>query len=102
MLGNKDFRNVILSHFLTGIAPQTQLQCSGPKIRELIVSQQLVEAAVLKIAAFPNAPSKVGTRLFHNARSKGGTSSNRSINCLLGIKYFITVNHIAQHPNNAH
>ena len=91
MLGNKDFRNVILSHFLTGIAPQTQLQCSGPKIRELIVSQQLVEAAVLKIAAFPNAPSKVGTRLFHNARSKGGTSSNRSINCLLGIKYFITV-----------
>ena len=83
MLGNKDFRNVIFSHFLTGIAPQTQLQCSGPKIRELIVSQQLVEAAVVKIAAFPNAPSKVGTRLFHNARSKGGTSSNRSINCIV-------------------
>ena len=79
MLGDKDFRNVILSHFFTGIAPQTQLQCSGPKIRELIVSQQLVEAAVLKIASFRNAPSTVGTRLFNNAHSRGGASSNRSI-----------------------
>ena len=101
MLGNKDFRNVILSHFLTGIAPQTQLQCSGPKIRELIVSQQLVEAAVLKIATSPNAPSRVAQGSFIMLAARVAQVVIE-VSKLLGIKYFITAKYIAQHPNNAH
>ena len=66
------------------------------------MSQQLVEAAVLKIATFPNAPSRVAQgSLIMLAARVAQVEIEVSI-VLLGIKYFITAKYIAQHPNNAH